>query len=111
MTADDVVGLLSTRRFRFTCETDLQNAIAETLPTAKREHRLSERDRADFLVDGVAVEVKVDGSLGAVTRQLFRYARHETVKAIVLVTSRAKHLRMPRSMVGKPVRTVFVGTL
>lgn len=102
---------------RFYCpnEATLQEAIANVFNEARipfvRECRLSSRDRVDFLVgDGIAVEVKVDGSLSEVLRQLHRHAQHDDVDQIVLVTTRAMHKAgMPASLGGKPVSVVHLG--
>ncbi len=112
--ATAVSVLLSGYRFAFTDEAMLQRGIAEVLTGAgyvvKREKRLSRKDRPDFMVeDGVAIEVKIDGSLTSVMRQLSRYAENVTVGAIVFVTTRATQaLRVPKEFCGKPVRTVLL---
>lgn len=54
----------------------------------------------------IAIEVKVDGSLAALTRQLHRYAQHDEVAALVAVSPRARHTAIPREISGKPVRMV-----
>jgi hypothetical protein len=43
-----------------------------------------------------------------VTRQLHRYAGHEAVKALVLVTSRRRLGNLPATLRGKPVEVVVV---
>lgn len=92
-------------------ERTLQDAIGALFPDARREAVLDEkgRDRVDFLVPkGIAIEVKVGGGLAEVTRQLHRYAQHAQVSALVLVTTRALHLGVPRQLNGKPVDVVHV---
>lgn len=112
MTSIDVAELL--RAHAFTCgnEAELQQAIGAVLTGAgiehRREVRLTERDRIDFLVGGVGLEVKVDGSLSAVTRQLHRYAQRPEVGSLLLVTTRPQHRAAPRELCGKPVRVVLV---
>lgn len=108
----DLIAVLSNVRCRFTNERELQDGIERALTAGKlaftREASLSAKDRVDFLVGDIAVEIKVDGTLANVTRQLHRYAEHETVAAVVLVTSRMQHKAMPEEMVGKPVRVVHL---
>lgn len=62
-------------------------------------------DRPDFAIptDGglFVVEVKVKGSAAEVEAQLERYAWHERVCGVVLVTTRAIHT-MPAIVGGKP---------
>lgn len=104
------------RGYRFAChrELELQQAIAELLTkegiSNRREKHLTRKDRLDlWLDDGVIIEVKIDGSLSDVLRQLSRYAERPTVSVLILVTTRAMHAtRMPGSMCGKPVRTVHL---
>jgi hypothetical protein len=59
--------------------------------------------RIDILVGRVGVEVKVKGSLPDVRRQLARYARNDDIDELVLVTSRAAHHGIPRTIGGKPL--------
>jgi len=92
----------------------LQAAIHELLTEAGldldviREASLTERDRVDFLVRSVALEVKVDGSPNAVLRQLHRYAQSDRVGAILLVSTRARLTQLPCSLNGKPVRALHL---
>lgn len=108
-----IVEVLRQHRFKFSCEKDLQDGIEEVLRsssgfTFERESRLSESDLVDFMVKGIALEVKIQGSLSSVTRQLMRYADQETVTAILLVTTKMQHKNMPPTMRGKPVRVVYL---
>jgi hypothetical protein len=93
--------------YAHTSERDLQDGLAQVLALRgirfDREVRLSPEDRPDFMVDGIAVEVKVDGSLSDVTRQLHRYTAHKPVRAVLLVTSLQRLANLPGSMNGKPV--------
>lgn len=113
MTVDDLTDHLRRHTYRFTCEKELHRAISTVLDRAQISYRyedsLTKRDRPDFTVGPIAIEVKVDGSLSSVTMQLHRYARLPDVEALVLVTSKAKHAALPRTMAGKPVRIVHVG--
>jgi hypothetical protein len=109
-----VCALLGAYRFRAVNEAELQRGIETVLVEAgykfTREKHLSRKDRPDFLLeDGVAIEVKIDGSLTAVMRQLSRYAEQPTVAVIVLVTTRATQaVRIPQEFCGKPVRVVLL---
>jgi hypothetical protein len=114
MTASEIVTLCQGLRCQTATEKDLQDALEPLLRRAcsilEREKALSPKDVVDFLVDEkLVVEVKVDGSPMAVTRQLMRYAEHESVHAIVLVTTRKQHVRqVPETLRGKPVDVAYL---
>jgi hypothetical protein len=68
------------------------------------------RNRIDFVVGRIGVELKVDGSPAAVLRQLDRYAAAAELDAVTLVTTRRAHLRgLPSELRGKPVIAFHVG--
>ncbi len=106
----DVLAALARIRTRASTEADLQAAVGMAFKLARVPHeqqvRISPHDRLDFLAGDVAVELKVDGSAAALLRQLDRYAAHERVGAIVVVSTRARHLEMPAALRGKPVHLV-----
>jgi hypothetical protein len=58
---------------------------------------------------GIAVEVKVAGSVSAVTRQLLRYAYYPEVTELALVTTKVQHRQVPSLMSGKTVRVIHLG--
>lgn len=93
-------------------EAALQDLIADSFTSEgvsfEREVRLSAHDRIDFLCDTVGIEVKVDGSVSDVTRQLHRYAQSERVAEIILVTTRSRHTAVPASFAGKPIRVLHL---
>lgn len=117
MTVDEVAGLLSTHAYLYCDEDELQQGIAQVLGDAgvafDREWRAAAAGRIDFRVGGVGVEVKVDGSLPAVLRQLHRYACcSEFPDGLVLVTSRRRHAGgAPAEIGGKPFRVVIAESL
>lgn len=110
---NDIVRLLGAHRFRFGTEAVLQDGIAEVLAAAgiqhEREVALTARDRIDFLVQGgIGLEVKIDGSALDLARQMLRYAAHERIAALLVVTTRARHTETPRELGGKPVRVIHL---
>lgn len=115
MTLAELTALLGRYTYRSSCEADLQLAISSVLSKEEvsflREPILSPRDRPDFLVGDVVIEIKVDGSAPQVVRQLHRYAQLEKVAQILLVTTRQKHLCMPTELSGKPLASLYVGRL
>jgi hypothetical protein len=99
-------------RLRFTTEAHLQEGLARLFAEAgiraRPQARLSRRDRPDFLIGTVAVEVKVKGSPAEVRRQLARYVAHDAVTAVVLVTRCARHRELAGQLGGKPVHVVWI---
>jgi hypothetical protein len=114
VTAARVAGLIGRRRglLRYTTERQLQDALEVLFASeglgALREQPLGPLDRPDFLIGGVAVEVKVGGTPDALERQVTRYLTHDTVTAVVVVTNRARHRGLPPEISGKPVLVVFL---
>lgn len=86
----------------------LHASIAEILGLQgiefEREVVLGPRDRIDFLCDGgVGIEAKTDGGVSDVIAQLYRYAQHECISGLILVTTRRSHRVEAAEMNGKPV--------
>lgn len=109
-----LAAILRDAPLRFGSETLLQDSIevafVASMQNAKREVVLSPKDRIDFMVDDVGIEVKIGGTLNDVLRQLHRYAASERVAGLLLVTSRLTLARLPEILDGKPVRSVYVGS-
>lgn len=75
---------------------------------SEREVILGAGDIVDFMVGGVAIEVKLRGAQKmAVYKQLCRYAKYPVVKAIVLVTNLS--MGLPDEIEGKPAYYVSLG--
>jgi hypothetical protein len=113
VSAAGICQLIHAAKFRFASEYDLQAGIAKLLTDEgvafEREVRINKKDRLDFLISGgIALEVKVDGALSSVTRQLFRYAGQPEVTHLVLVTTRAMHRQIPQTIHGKPLYIVHL---
>lgn len=112
-TVQEIVAAARGGRYRYDSEDDLQRGLAlafdEAGIDAVREVRFNERDRPDFLIGDVAVEVKIDGSVEGVLRQLQRYASNEQVVELVLITTKARHQQLPAKAGGKPVTVLYLG--
>ncbi len=108
MNVETIVGALRGVKIASTNEADLQDGIAVSLATAgidfKREHRLSKSDRVDFMVGSIGVEIKIQDSVSALTRQLQRYALSDEVSELLVITTRSRLSNLPRVLNGKPVR-------
>jgi len=118
MAAADVAAIAEQIRahaYAFTDERELQDGLAIVLADVAglhREHSFSPQDRIDFLLpDGVGIEVKIDGSLSDLARQVHRYAQREEITALIVVTNRLRLAELPETINGKPVVVVKVGGL
>jgi hypothetical protein len=99
--------LIRSRRYVYASEVELHAQLEQVMLDARlpvlRELRLSSRDRIDFLIGDVGIEVKVKGERTPL-RQLTRYAGYSTVSGLLLVTTRAAAL--PPLLGGKPAAVV-----
>lgn len=113
MTTDDVVQLLRDCRFRQNRERDLQDGVEGLLRTHgmeyRREHWFDPINRVDFWLPGIglALEIKVAGSLTDVAMQLDRYAAVPSVRSLILLTGRRGHGALPATVRGKPLTVVY----
>lgn len=108
MSAAFVNTLLGLFTFTYANEAELQAGVERALKMRglefERERCLGEAGRIDFLVERrIGVEVKVAGAMPAVLEQLLRYAACPEIDELVLVTTRASHSDIPRTLGGKPV--------
>ncbi|MHB8370642.1 MAG: hypothetical protein ACYDBP_13320 [Leptospirales bacterium] len=117
MTSLDLISSIQRVRFRYVTERDLQNGI-ETLfgkfdIPYFREYSMGSADRPDFLVDGgIALEVKIKGSLPELLRQISRYGLHREIREILVVGTPRWIPRVPAEIEGKPVYGLrLVGSL
>lgn len=117
LSAEDVLHVLQAFRFRFSNERDLQDGIEYVLKRIavpyEREKALGPADRPDFLLaGGLALEVKIQGTLSQALRQIDRYAHHADVNCILLVGTPGWFTRVPPSIGAKPVyRLRLTGSL
>jgi hypothetical protein len=82
---------LGAMRYRYGSEIQLHDVLATVLTEAgfkfEREYRLDAHNRADFWLDGVVIEIKVDGSAGAALRQVDRYISLPQVQGVILAAT------------------------
>ena len=101
-----IADRLSLFQFNFKSEMELHEGIAQVLSMADirfdREVHISTHERLDLLThEGIALEIKVRGSLSDVTRQVYRYAQQPRVRGILVVSSSIRS--EPLKFEGKPV--------
>lgn len=112
--AVDLLRLIRGYRLRRGREKELQDGVEEILRSRRipfvREHRFDAANRVDFWmpVDGVALEIKIRGTVTDVIMQLARYAEFPEVRGLVLLSTRQTHLGMPDTLNGKPLHVDIV---
>lgn len=116
MTAAHLKSYLGNFRYQLDSEESIQLGIAAALQAGglafEREPRLSSTERPDFMVDGVAIEVKRHGALNALLLQLSRYAQLESVLELLVVTARVQSTDVPSALHGKPLEClVLLGSI
>ena len=107
-----VLRVLDCARLPLDDEKLLQTAMALRFTAAgiahEREKSLGDGDIVDFLIGGVAVEVKIKGARAAIYRQCARYCAHDAVTAIILATNIA--MALPERVGGKPAFVAMLGS-
>lgn len=86
---------------------DIAFALTANGMAFTREASLSSHERVDFLIGGLALEIKLRSAKMGVYRQLQRYAKHEAVKAVMLASNMA--MGLPAEIEGKPAYFVSLG--
>lgn len=111
--AREIVDLIRRHRLDLSNEKVTQQQLTDLFTAQnisfEREKRLTARDIVDFLVQGgIAVEVKLHGAKKmSVFRQLKRYAAHDDVNELVLVTNLS--MGLPPEIEGKPAYYASLG--
>lgn len=112
MTVEDIVLHLRRQRYRVGQEIWLQDDIEAALKAVdvdcEREARLAPGERIDFLVSGgIGIEAKTRAAPRQIFRQLERYARHDAITALILISGTATGL--PATVEGKPLFYISTG--
>jgi hypothetical protein len=110
--------MIARYRFSFTSEKELQDGIAamlvkERIPYLRELTLTLQGDRPDFMLhNGIALEIKIKGSLADLLRQASRYAGHKEVNGILVVGTPHWLPRIPATLSGKPVRALrLIGSM
>lgn len=104
---EDVYRTLSRYRFTLTSESELQKEIGTILPQAVREYRLDAKNRLDFFLEGIAIEVKIKGGAKDIYKQCERYCAFDEVRSLILITNRS--MGFPPEINGKPCYVLKLG--
>lgn len=112
MSIPEIVAIIRRSRLDLSDEKMTQSDLARVFLAAgvkfEREVRLSESDVVDFMINGVAIELKLRKvSKLAVYRQLARYAEHDKVQSLILLTSTS--MGLPETINGKDAYLVKLG--
>lgn len=102
--------VFSAYRYNFQDENTLQEGMAVALArnaiAFEREVRLDAKNRPDFMVGAVAIEVKIKGTFAQFLRQAHRYLALEQISALIVVGTPKWMPAVPNTLLGKPVYTV-----
>jgi hypothetical protein len=102
--------MFSSYRYNFQDETSLQEGMAVALTNKgipfEREVRLDARNRPDFMLGSVAVEVKIKGTFAEFLRQANRYLALDQISALIVVGTPKWVPAVPATLLGKPIYTV-----
>lgn len=86
-----ILGALRAVRIPLSSESEAQAGVEAALTRAgipfTPQVRLGPQDRPDVMVGGIAIEIKVKGTRPAILRQLQRYADHDEVSGLILVSA------------------------
>lgn len=112
MAPSHLVIHLRRQRYRVGHETLLQQDIETSLHFLQigfeREARLAPGERIDFLIaGGIGIEAKTRCPPRKIYRQLERYAAHDTITSLILITGTA--LGLPAAINGKPLFYISTG--
>lgn len=103
-----LLASLKKYKFRFFDEEGLQSGLSKVFESQNipfvREKSLNRADRPDFLVaGGIAIEVKIKGSLAQFLRQASRYLEDPRVQILVIIGTPAWISKVPAALHGKPI--------
>lgn len=109
MTLSALARALGAVRYRYSSEVQLHELMEQVIASAGfeavREHILDRANRADFWLDGLVIEVKVDGTMSEALRQVDRYIHLPQVRGVLLAATpswAAQALKQRPQWQGKP---------
>lgn len=112
---ETIIEAVQSKRYSFNNEKELQDGIELALQNRNvqyiREAIVPPKDRVDFLVGSIGVEVKIKSSLANLTRQIHRYAQWEGISSVLVITSLNRLRNLPATLNGKPVHVIVIGAI
>lgn len=112
---DELAEIFAVEALPFDSEASMHEAIKRVLDERKidfaHEARLDCRDRIDFLVGLIGIEVKLTSSPTQVASQLLRYAEQPQIEGLLLITNKASHRKLDglKNESNVPIRVCFSG--
>lgn len=112
---NEVLKIISTTKLNAVIEKVSQKELEDSFKnngiSVEREYQLSKKDIVDFAVKTeiglVVIELKIKAKRTSIYRQLSRYAKHDEVAAVVLLTGTA--MRLPAVIENKPAAVISLG--
>jgi len=115
VTTAAIVAAVRRGRYSYRQETQLHLGLEAAMRHAGinpvPEVRLNARDRIDFVVDRVGVEVKIKGTVDSLHRQLMRYADSDQLDELLVITTDPHHRDLPPTLNEKPLTVLVIGAL
>lgn len=106
-----ILSILSNYRFSLQNEKKLQSEIAAKLDelgvSFKKEYCLDNKNIPDFFIDGIAIEIKIQGNAKQIYKQCERYCLFNEVKSLILITNRS--MGFPAEINNKPCYVLKLG--
>jgi hypothetical protein len=113
VTAAAISDAVRRSRYVYAQETELHLGLEAAMRAAGFEPvpevKLNRRDRIDFLIGRVGVEVKIKGTRDALHRQVLRYAESPLVDELLVITTVRAHRGLPAEIGGKPLSVLVIG--
>lgn len=101
----ELCRILSSQKFVLDNEKSVQlqieNVLIDRKIEYKREFSLNDADIIDFMIGDIGLEVKLKCPKRQIYRQCVRYAEHEEIKTLLLMSATA--MGLPTEILGKPV--------
>lgn len=107
-----IFEILSKHKFSLDTEDLLKQQMAQVFTqhdiSFKKEYSFDPKNRVDFLVEDIAIEVKIRSATSMqIYRQCKRYCELDGVGSLVLVTN--KSMGFPKEINGKPCYVINLG--
>jgi hypothetical protein len=113
VTAAAISDAVRRGRYTYAQETELHLGLEAAMRAAGFEPvpevKLNGRDRIDFLIGRVGIEVKIKGTRDALHRQVMRYAESPLVDELLVITTVRAHRGLPAEIGGKPLSLLVIG--